>query len=184
MLVCVCACVCVTHLNRCKGFILVQLTICLFQQGRAAPLAYCTQRSYCHWWEGEADHLPVPAESSLNCWTSCPFQFLQSVLVNGKGLSQVPPIQWLYFFTVATICVFAETTSPTVILIISPKPCRPCLLWLFWKTIAETYFIVDIIFCVINMMILFNFLESDLDSVWQHWMLYIVFEKYYQGDLL
>ena len=33
------------------------------------------------------------------------------------------------------------------------------------ETIAETYFIVDIIFCVINMMILFNFLESDLDSV-------------------
>ena len=31
-------------------------------QGRAAPLAYCTQRSYCHWWEGETDHLPVPAE--------------------------------------------------------------------------------------------------------------------------
>ena len=29
---------------------------------RAAPLAYCTQRSYCHWWEREADHLPVPAE--------------------------------------------------------------------------------------------------------------------------
>ena len=30
-------------------------------QGRAAPLAYCTQRSYCHWWEGEINHLPVPA---------------------------------------------------------------------------------------------------------------------------
>ena len=30
-------------------------------QGRAAPLAYCTQRSYYHWWEGETDHLPVPA---------------------------------------------------------------------------------------------------------------------------
>jgi hypothetical protein len=29
-------------------------------------LAYCTQRSYCHWWDGEADHLPVPAEFSLN----------------------------------------------------------------------------------------------------------------------
>ena len=29
--------------------------------------------------------------------------------------------------------------------------------------------------------VLFNLLESGLDSIWQHWMLYIVFEKYYKG---
>ena len=39
----------------------------IIKQGRAAPLAYCTQRSYCHWWEGEADHLHVPAKISV--WT-------------------------------------------------------------------------------------------------------------------
>ena len=32
---------------------------------------------FCHWWEGEADHLPIPAELSLNCWTSCPIPWFQ-----------------------------------------------------------------------------------------------------------
>ena len=61
--------VCVYHLNRCKTslfFFFLLSSPFLITQGRAAPLAYCAQRSYCHWWDGEADHLPVPAEFSLN----------------------------------------------------------------------------------------------------------------------
>ena len=100
---------------------------------------------------------------------------------HSKGPSSEPQIQWFYFFRVATICIFAETMSPTVFLVISPKPCRRCILWLFWKTIAETLFTTDIILCIVNMLVLSNFVESGLNSVWQHWMLYIVFEKYYKG---
>ena len=37
----------------------------IIKQGRAAPVAYCTQQSYCHWWEGEADHFPVPAKNQF-----------------------------------------------------------------------------------------------------------------------
>ena len=62
-------CVCVYHLNRCKTslfFFFLLSSPFLITQGRAAPLAYCAQRSYCHWWDGEADHLPVPAEFSLS----------------------------------------------------------------------------------------------------------------------
>ena len=38
------------------------------KQGRAAPVAvaFCTQRTFYHLWEEEADHLPVPVNTSLN----------------------------------------------------------------------------------------------------------------------
>ena len=77
--------------------------------------------------------------------------------------------------------VFSPKPCRRCILIILPKPCRRCILWLFWKTIAETLFSTDIILCIVNMLVLSNFVESGLNSVWQHWMLYIVFEKYYKG---
>ena len=77
--------------------------------------------------------------------------------------------------------VFSPKPCRRCILIILPKPCRRCILWLFWKTIAETLFTTDIILCIVNMLVLSNFVESGLNSVWQHWMLYIVFEKYYKG---
>ena len=72
----------------------------LFQQGRAAPLAYCTQRSYCHRWEGEADHLPVPAKHRFELLTKLSFEsctvaaiwylFTYFIFRRGTGLSREP----------------------------------------------------------------------------------------------
>ena len=68
-------------------------------QGRAAPLAYCTQRSYCHWWEGEADHLPVPAKISLK-------------LLNKLSNSVIPLI--FSACTVFAICILPMSPDGTV----------------------------------------------------------------------
>ena len=79
-------CVCVWRLNRRKTSNLGLSSM----QGAQAHCGYLCQRSYSTMGEAEIDHLRVPA--LFDC---C-----------GKGLSREPQSQWqwLYFFTVATIC--------------------------------------------------------------------------------
>ena len=81
---------------------------------------------------------------------------------HSKGPSSEPQTLWFYFFTVATICIFAEIMSPMH-------------LWLFWESIAETSLFFGISACWSNVV------DSGLNSIWQHWMLYIVFVKYLKG---
>ena len=72
--------------------------------------------------EAESDQLCVPAELCLNCWTSCLFQFLQSVLVNGKGLSQVPQHQFFMFTHFTRSRQSEQSCLESIFMIADPSP--------------------------------------------------------------
>ena len=91
-------------------------------QGGAEQSGNCTQRSYPLVLEAESDQLCVPAELCLNCWTSCLFQFLQSVLVNGKGLSQVPQHQFFIFTHFTRSPQSEQSFLESIFMIADPSP--------------------------------------------------------------
>ena len=72
--------------------------------------------------EAGADHPGVPALLWLPVVQGL-LPFNCQSLVMGRGSTQEPPNQF-YFFTVATICIFAETMNRRCILLFSPKPHR------------------------------------------------------------
>ena len=160
-------CVCVCHICKdvklpCSG---------IFQQGDTAFHWDCVQRSY--QWNGI---------SSLASWTyllSCDhllFRVCFHSIVNVCWWEEAQPknlkVNFIYFFTVATICIFAETMSPMYFWLFRRDHVADEL-WSFWESITETLF-----FGFSTRWS--NFVDSGLNSVWQHWMLYLVFEKYYK----
>jgi hypothetical protein len=99
----------------------------------------------------------------LNCWTSCRIHYFAIIACEWRGAKPSTPTPWFYFSTVATICIFAETMSPTVFVIISPSHVADCILIILPCHVADVL------------------LESGLNSVGQYWMFYFGFEKYYKS---
>ena len=129
----------------------------LFMQGARNPwLSVLANEDQTAWgWKRTCDF--------LNCWTSCRIHYFAIIACEWRGAKPSTPTPWFYFSTVATICIFAETMSPTVFVIISPSHVADCILIILPCHVADVL------------------LESGLNSVGQYWMFYFGFEKYYKS---
>ena len=132
---CVCGCVCVCVCNICIDVKLLILSfspegysvLFNFAGGHSISLGLCPTKLPVKW-DIQLGQLDVPA---FNC----------QCLVMGRGSTQEPQSRFYLFLHGCHNLYFAETMSPMLFLIISPRSCRRCIFGYFGNPSPKHYFL-------------------------------------------